>query len=133
MCLIINNGFCTFKSGPNHQAKDKHGLKFGYKVIYNDGYPIFFGRGNAYKVGWNISNRKRKNLIRRERLSNKVYKGIHIYLKYRDAKLDSYCEGMKIIKVWYDPADVVAYGNNSFGSDHTVVAMRVKIKSLKGI
>jgi hypothetical protein len=111
MCLAIDK-----KVRNNHHKEN--GYCVAYKIILRNNKPPCF-MSYKYKVGINHAK-----LDKREMALQGVYNpllkfhGLHLILSLEEAKAYRYnnCPDTKIIKVFYKPEDVIAYGH----SVHTV-------------
>jgi len=127
MCLVINK-----KVRNNNHKED--GYCVGYKSIYKDSNESIY-RDHIYRIGENKSDRGDNTLTQSETLYLTVHYGFHLFLHLRDAKDKTLGYSQrKIIKVFYKPEDVVAYGNweEERGSPNVVVT-KVLVKSLNDI
>jgi len=156
MCMILKNG----KIDKNHGKVNSDGCLVGYKVIYNNDHSLLYGWDKKWEEGLNRSNRRTTSFLNYEEHNGPVYKGFHIYLSKKATKI--YRErqkkdnsknvrknkGLKVIKVYYKPTDIVSYGYTKINeykirdgrmvdcsTKHlkTVVITKCMVKSLKGI
>jgi hypothetical protein len=143
MCLKIDKSVKLKK--PN-----KDGFCIGWKLVREDNSALIQS-SYKYEVGLNFSDRiEYPELEDEEKAFNSVDYGFHLFLQKNGAKKlleyrinrygkDDYKNKCKLIKVFYKPKDVVAYGTmeyNSFAEDelnkvHNVVVNKLTIKSLK--
>ena len=110
----------------------KNGFVLGYKILINNDRNVSPCEYFKYVLGENISDRISKERFEYEKYG--IVKGFHIFRNLKSAKiwLDM---NEKIIKVYYKPEDVVAYGDTFYGLTKlpTVVTMKLTIKSFDGI
>ena len=144
MCLVVN------KTVRNNHHKE-NGYCVAYKVIRLDNSTLFVRSYDfLYKVGENIpcepSYIFNKKYCYAERVERVEY-GLHLFLDKSIAKglisyfertylLQNAAENMKIIKVYYKPEDVIAYGfSNTYRGERekSVVVRKLTIKSLDPI
>lgn len=138
----------------NHHKED--GYCIAYKVIRKNNFSIFCQKETfIYHIGENIPDATfhpdiyafylNKNYVEGERVDY----GLHLFLDKSIAKgliswnekhIMNSSENMKIIKVYYKPEDVIAYGrSNTFHSfddkevEKSVVVRKLTIKSLDPI
>ena len=149
MCLRVNK-----KVRNNHHKED--GYCVAYKVIFHDNTTLFARCDDfVYTIGENVPYKQNENghewsLSLNSFEGQIVYFGLHLFLDKRMAKKlvehenrfgvgrgDDLC---KMIKVYYKPEDVIAYGrSNTFHSfddnevEKSVVVRKLTIKSLDPI
>ena len=133
MCLILKDDYKVKKS-------NKEEYCIGWKVINKDNTQWFKSVGfmvptpnHKYIIGENISNREYKDLSTFECCSRVIEKGFHIFLYRKDARAEHYrLDSNKIIKVFYKPEDIVAYGVwEMINSSPCVVTMKLTVKDLR--
>ena len=127
MCLRVNKSVKAKKVNSS-------GYCVGWKVLGRDNLAIY--QTYKYKIGNNFSSRTAKEISLYEE-SHGIEQGFHILLRREDARhvAKSSSNSYKIIKVYYNPKDVVAYGFWEFSilltkKLHCVVTTEMAIKSL---
>lgn len=146
MCLKV------YKKIRNNHHKE-NGYCVAYKVIRKDNFSIFYQKETfQYHIGENVPKVTiffKSHLNRKYNVGDDVDDGLHLFLDKSMAKglilwneKHSYnCpENMKVIKVFYKPEDVIAYGVSNtyfYFSDNevekSVVVRKLTIKSLDPI
>lgn len=145
MCLVINQSIKSKKP-------DKDGFCIGWKLIKKDNSSLI--QDHFYKVGLNISNRNIsigcKEYSEEEKRSGKIYYGFHLFLnkrgakriaEYRKNRYEKHYDPFKLIKIYYKPKDVIAYGTMEYTGDPNeeinetpnVVVNKLTIKSLERV
>jgi len=143
MCLRVNK-----KVRNNHHKEN--GYCVAYKVIFHDNTTLFARCDDfVYTIGENVPYRLyeldyKRSLFQRFN-DETVYFGLHLFLDKCIAKKlvsrhnDTDSKNAKMIKVYYKPEDVIAYGkSNTFtsfdvGGEKSVVVRKLTIKSLDPI
>lgn len=157
MCMLLKNN----KVDKNHGKVNSDGYLVGYKVIYSNNKSFLYPHSwdKNWKDGLNKSDRRTTSIIGREEHNGFVYKGFHIFLTkkatkiYRERQKKDCSEnvrknmGLKIIKLYYKPTDIVSYGYTIYEFKirdgrmvdcsvkylKTVVVTKCMVKSLEGI
>jgi len=127
MCLAICN---DVKLPP----VNKQGYCVGYKVIQPDNRSSWYD--HIYKKGVNYSNRIYKELDSHERSIQQIKNGIHVFLNLEEARREEKrWMDEKIIKVYFEPEDVVATGTYTYDGDisSNAVVLKVLVKSLNKV
>ena len=133
----------------NKPKPDKEGFCKAYKVIYNREIPHYteyakeycnFYRDNCslldytfmYQVGINIA-KHREDYPKDPKELDIIREGIHCILLLKDAQDWIKTFYAKVIEVYYNPEDVVAYGFLQGTKTQGVVVKQLTIKTLEGI
>ena len=136
MCLYIYDNI-------KPKRANKEGYCEAWKVVTIDNEAPL--HDFIYDIGENFSSRVCPSFpidkMHVPETSYKVEEGFHIFLKRSDArnfKKNAIMDGKsikkeKIIKVYYKPEYVVAYGTLNYSLMQTVVVSRLTIKSLEGV
>lgn len=133
MCLYVNNnlnkdflkrkGLVRLGGQKVRIYKDKDGeYAIFYKMLCYDNTAPY--QRMEYKLGWNVSNSRRKPLLMKKEgriKERQIYKGIHLYSCEKFVNNNE-----KLIKVKVYLKDII-----SFGFFSEVVATRVFVRSLK--
>ena len=133
MCMVVNK---TIK--PN--KVNAEGYCVGWKVLTSDNKsPFSAGCGYQYKLEENVSSRPTTGYIRGEKVLDlftrknyihRIWEGFHLSLTRKDArKIFRKPQGRKVIKVFYKPQDVVAYG--TFQDIPNVVVTKLIVRSFE--
>ena len=124
---------------------NSEGYHIGWKIVTYDNYAPYcwIHTGYLYKVGENTCCRDYP-LTDAEKCLGEIRSGFHIYQTRQDARkgikiyIDC-CDSpsrVKIIKVYFKPEDIVAFGNVNLTDIHistkNLVIKKLTIKSLKG-
>lgn len=141
MCLVVN------KAVRNNHHKE-NGYCVAYKVIRLNNSTLFSQINKfLYKVGENTPSEPSYNFNKKYYYEDRVDYGLHLFLDksiakklilYNEMTVQNHPENMKMIKVYYKPEDVIAYGKSNtitFGFDieKSVVVRKLTIKSLDPI
>jgi len=114
---------------------DKDGYYKAYKVIENKNISLY--NNFTYKIGWNQSSRKTKELTFDE--TYLVEKGFHLFLNKCDAinecgRLANECGRLaKVIEVYFKRENVVATGFWNIQYIKNVVVTKLLIRSLQDV
>jgi len=144
MCLLVDKSI-----KPN--KPDKDGFCIGWKIIKENNSALIQD-GYFYNLGLNFSSLYYDADIGPNFSIGykRIYEGFHLFLNkngarklwnFRKKRYDKdYIDNTKLIKVFYKPEDVVAYGKMeySFSGDPinetpNVVVKKLTIKSLEGV
>ena len=139
MCLKVNK-----KVRNNHHKED--GYCVAYKVIFHDNTTLFARCDDfVYTIGENVPYKQNEYGHNGSSMlfnNETVYFGLHLFLDKCIAKKlvsilnNAEPKNAKMIKVYYKPEDVIAYGkSNTFRYDRekSVVVRKLTIKSLDPI
>jgi len=139
MCLVVDKSI-----KPNKPNKD--GFCIGWKIVKEDNSALIQDDW-VYQLGENLSSRCYHSIDGREEIT--VYEGFHLFLnkngarklwEYRKKRYDKDYTSKKLIKVFYKPEDVVAYGKMAYSflgdpinETPNVVVDKLTIKSLEKV